>query len=128
MASSKQPKEPEWLAQPSGACCIKGHIHSGNPRGEYEWIAEVETYVVHPPQDKSNGHIVLYYPDVFGFFTNGLLIMDEMADAGYTVLGIDYFQGVSDIHSISLKSTPCLVIKRSARGELKWMDNMNADN
>lgn len=53
----------------------------------------METYVVHPPQDKSNGHIVLYYPDVFGFFTNGLLIMDEMADAGYTVLGIDYFQG-----------------------------------
>lgn len=54
----------------------------------------METYVVHPPQDKANGHIVLYYPDVFGFFTNGLLIMDELADAGYLVLGIDYFQGV----------------------------------
>jgi hypothetical protein len=37
----------------------------------------------------------LYFPDVFGFFPNGLLVMDGFADAGYTVLGLDYFRGVS---------------------------------
>ena len=36
---------------------------------------------------------MLYYPDVFGFFTNGLLVMDEFAAAGYLTIGIDYFQG-----------------------------------
>jgi len=120
MTSSKQPKEPEWLAKPSGACCLKGHIHSGDPRGEYEWIADMETYIVHPPEGKANGHIVLYYPDVFGFFTNGLLIMDEIADAGYTVLGIDYFQGVS--HSPNHQPQGDLVppsYQRSAKGKLK---------
>jgi len=95
MAPSNQPKEPEWLARPSGECCLKGHIHTGNPKGEFEWIADVETYVSRPPPGKANGHIVLYYPDVFGMFTNGLVIMDDMAEAGYLVLGIDYFHGVS---------------------------------
>ena len=56
----------------------------------------METYVSQPPKDKANGHIVLYYPDVFGFFTNGLLVMDSFAAAGYLAIGIDYFQGVSD--------------------------------
>ena len=56
----------------------------------------METYVSQPPKDKANGHIVLYYPDVFGFFTNGLLVMDSFAEAGYLAIGIDYFQGVSE--------------------------------
>ena len=93
--ASKQPKEPEWLAKPSGACCLKGHIHSGTPKGQFEWNNSVESYISHPPAGKDNGNIIIYYPDVYGFFTNGLLIMDEMASAGYTVIGIDYFQGVS---------------------------------
>lgn len=39
--------------------------------------------------------VLLYFPDVWGIFTNGNLVMDAFADAGYTVLGIDYFRGVS---------------------------------
>lgn len=96
MGLGNQPNEPEWMALPSGACCLKGHLHSGKPRGTFEQVKDLETYVARPSPDKDNGNVIIYYPDVFGFFTNGLLIMDEMADAGYTTIGIDYFQGVSD--------------------------------
>lgn len=89
-----QPAEPEWLAKPSADCCLKGHIHSGDALGRFEDIDSIQTYVTEPAADKANGNIVLYYADVYGMFTNGLLIMDEMAKAGYLVLGLDYFQGV----------------------------------
>jgi dienelactone hydrolase len=93
--NSHQPEEPQWLAKPSGDCCLKGHLHTGTVQGTFERLVDIETYVTHPPADKANGHIVLYYPDVFGFFTNGLLVMDSFAAAGYLAIGIDYFQGVS---------------------------------
>lgn len=84
----------DYLAKPSGECCLKGHLHAGEPRGTFETIADVETYVVKPSPDKSNGHILLYFPDVWGMFPNGLLIMDGFADAGYLTIGLDYFRGV----------------------------------
>lgn len=87
-------KTPGYLAKPSGECCLKGTIHEGEVRGSWEVIADVETYVSKPPTDKANGHIVLYFPDVWGMFVNGLLVMDAFADAGYLVLGLDYFRGV----------------------------------
>ncbi|KUJ08229.1 alpha/beta-hydrolase [Mollisia scopiformis] len=85
--------EDNYLAKPSGACCLKGSIHEGNPRGSQGTIAEVETYIVPPPEGKANGHVLLYFPDVWGLFNNGLLIMDGFADAGYFVFGLDYFRG-----------------------------------
>lgn len=86
--------EDPYLAKPSGACCLKGSLHEGTPRGEMATIAGVETYTVTPPKEKANGHILLYFPDVWGLFNNGLLIMDGFADAGFLVLGLDYFRGV----------------------------------
>lgn len=71
------------IAKPSDVCCLKGTLHEGKPRGKTTTVADVETYVVEPPQGKANGHILLYYPDVWGFFQNGFLIMDGFADAGY---------------------------------------------
>jgi dienelactone hydrolase len=65
-----------YLAKPSGSCCLTGHLHTGTPLGTFQRIANVNTYVTHPPPSKANGHIVLYYADVFGMFTNGLLVMD----------------------------------------------------
>lgn len=62
-------------------------------------VAGVETYVVKPRVDITNGHILLYFPDVWGMFPNGLLVMDAFADAGYLVLGLDYFRGVCLFHS-----------------------------
>lgn len=84
------------IAKPSDACCLKGTLHDGQPRGKITTIAGVETYVAEPPMDKANGHVVLYFPDVWGFFTNGFLVMDGFADAGFLTLGLDYFQGVSN--------------------------------
>jgi hypothetical protein len=100
MAGAPHPEQTKedgskFLAEPSGPCCLQGFRHKGDPRGSFSTIANVETYVVHPESGKSNGNVLLYFPDVWGLFTNGLLVMDTFADAGYTVLGLDYFQGVS---------------------------------
>ncbi|RYP18151.1 hypothetical protein DL765_004077 [Monosporascus sp. GIB2] len=83
----------DYLANPSGPCCLKGTLHKGEARGRWEAIAGVETYISEPPQGKANGHVLLYFPDVWGMFPNGFLIMDGFADAGYLVLGLDYFRG-----------------------------------
>lgn len=104
----------DYLAKPSGLCCLKGSLHSGQPRGSWSEYAGVETYVVEPRKGgKSNGHALLYFADVrrspesakqaleltclflqvWGMFDNGLLVMDSFADAGYLVLGLDYFRG-----------------------------------
>lgn len=90
-----------YLAKPSGECCLKGSLHSGEARGVFETVAEIETYVSQPPPDRSNGHILLYFPDVWGMFPNGLLVMDGFADAGYLTLGLDYFRGVRHCYSDS---------------------------
>lgn len=91
--------DPPFLAKPSGACCLEGTIHTGDPRGRFTNIAGVDTYVVKPTANNSNGNILLYYPDVWGMFTNGLLVMDAFADAGYLTIGLDYFRGVSRMPS-----------------------------
>lgn len=108
--SSEQPRsrvdslvDPEeskgsYLAKPSGQCCLKGTIHKGESRGRWETIAEVETYISTPRDGQGNGNVLLYFPDVWGMFPNGLLVMDAFADAGYTVLGLDYFRGVRAFH------------------------------
>ena len=83
-----------YLAKPSGACCLKGTIHKGESRGSWETIEGVETYISTPTKN-ANGHVLLYFPDVWGMFPNGLLVMDAFADAGFLVLGLDYFRGVS---------------------------------
>lgn len=82
------------MAKPSGLCCLNGTIHEGKPRGSWETIADVETYVASPPAGKENGHVLLYFPDVWGMFPNGLLVMDAFAEAGFLTLGLDYFRGV----------------------------------
>ena len=85
----------DYLAKPPGDCCLEGTVHEGEPKGRFETITDVETYVATPPEEKANGRILLYFPDVWGIFNNGLLIMDGYADAGYLTLGLDYFRGVN---------------------------------
>lgn len=82
-----------YLAKPPGDCCIAGNLHVGEPRGTQETIDGIDTYVAHPPAGKSNGNIVLWFPDVWGLSNNGLLVMDGFADAGYLTVGLDYFRG-----------------------------------
>lgn len=82
------------LAQPLSLCCWLGTIHKGTPRGNLEIILDVPTYVARPAPDKANGHIVLYFPDVWGMSNNAQLLMDGFADAGFLTIGMDYFRGV----------------------------------
>ena len=84
-----------YIAKPSGQCCLKGSLHDGEPKGRYDTVAGINTYISEPAAGKANGNIVLYFPDVYGFFTNGLLVMDGFAEAGYLAIGLDYFRGVS---------------------------------
>lgn len=95
----------DYLAKPPGDCCLKGTIHDGEPRGRVETIADIDTYVVKPPSGKDRGAILLFFPDVWGLFKNGNLVMDGFADAGYTVFGLDYFQGVSPAASMCINLT-----------------------
>lgn len=53
---------------------------------------------------------MLYFPDVWGFFNNGFLIMDGFADAGFLTLGLDYFRGVRTQKDLSINEramAPC---------------------
>lgn len=86
--------DSQYLAKPSGPCCLKGNLHEGDPRGKIQTISGIETYISTPAAENANGHIVLYFPDVYGLFNNARLIMDAFADAGYLTLGLDYFKGV----------------------------------
>ncbi|KAF2754407.1 alpha/beta-hydrolase [Pseudovirgaria hyperparasitica] len=87
------PNDNDYLAKPPSTCCLSGTLHTGTPRGAHETIASLDTYIVKPPSSSENGHVLLYFPDVWGFFANGFLVMDAFADAGYLVLGPDYFRG-----------------------------------
>jgi hypothetical protein len=87
----------EYLATPPGKCCIQGFPHKGEPRGTHETIASVETYTVHNGTGQENGPVLLFFPDVTGMSLNNRLLMDAFANAGYDVLGLNYFQGVSSI-------------------------------
>jgi len=89
-----EPNEPKkYLAKPSSLCCLSGTLHEGEPRGTFETLSSLETYIATPKDSNANGNIVLYFPDVWGLFNNGLLIMDAFADAGYLTVGVDYFRG-----------------------------------
>jgi dienelactone hydrolase len=82
-----------YVAQPPSDCCLTGHLHDGEPRGTVEKVGGLDTYISRPAEGKATGHVLLYFPDVWGFFKNGFLVMDSFADAGFTVFGIDYFEG-----------------------------------
>jgi len=88
--------EESYLAKPCGTCCIKGAIHDGDPQGSIVTVAGVQTYVARPAECKTNGNIVLYFPDIHALGKNCRLLMDSYASAGYLVLALDYFRGVCD--------------------------------
>jgi hypothetical protein len=95
MASKESKGKDTYLAQPPSSSCWVGTVHKGTPRGNLETILDVPTYVARPTPERANGHIVLYFPDVWGMSNNAQLLMDCFADAGFLTLGMDYFRGVS---------------------------------
>ncbi|KAI0521556.1 hypothetical protein F5B22DRAFT_634466 [Xylaria bambusicola] len=93
MESEIVARSDEYLAKPSGLCCLEGTIHKDEARGGWGMIEGIETYIATPSSTKANGHVLLYFPDIWGLFLNSLLVMDAFADAGYLTLGLDYFRG-----------------------------------
>lgn len=94
MAAKESAGQEAYLAQPPSSSCWLGTIHEGTPHGNLETILDVPTYVASPTPEKANGHIVLYFPDVWGISNNAKLLMDSFADAGFLTCGMDYFRGV----------------------------------
>ncbi|KAF2158508.1 hypothetical protein M409DRAFT_38208 [Zasmidium cellare ATCC 36951] len=87
--------DAQVLAKPtSSLCCLNGSIHEGQPKGEILSIEGVDSYIAKPGDGKDSGNIIIYSPDVNGFYNNAFLIMDVMAELSEClVLGIDYFKG-----------------------------------
>lgn len=74
--------------------CIKGSLDEGIPRGKDSTIAGVPCYITQPPAEAANGCAVILATDAFGYqLINARLIADAYADAGYTCVVPDYFQG-----------------------------------
>ncbi|KAH7007552.1 hypothetical protein EDB80DRAFT_881050 [Ilyonectria destructans] len=80
-ADNSTPRDNEYLAKPSGACCVKDTIHKAEPRGKWETITDVKLYIATPPDGKDNRSVLLYFPDVLGMFPDGILVMDAFANA-----------------------------------------------
>ncbi|KAH3899501.1 probable Protein AIM2 [Saccharomycodes ludwigii] len=88
-------------SNPPGACCFQGFKHEGTPVGKYEELFGLETYVT--GSSKENKYIVIL-GDVFGIkLANCLLIADQLAQSGYTVLYPDILNG--DIVDIDNKAS-----------------------
>ncbi len=131
----------------------RGHLHNGEPKGEFDRITDIDTYVAKPAEGKANGNIILYvcllahvatqrthyqtatFPMSLASSPTGkfreiqslllvvvltgvaidyvcalpayncsrqrltslayAVVCDAFAEAGYTTIGIDYFEGVS---------------------------------
>ncbi|OAA68281.1 dienelactone hydrolase [Niveomyces insectorum RCEF 264] len=98
-----------YLAKLPSLCCFVGAIHDGTPKGTEAELAGVPTYVARPPDGvPANGHVVLYFPDVWGLSINAKLLIDGFAAAGFTALGMDYFRGddISNYRSMDGKKQP----------------------
>nr|AMB48909.1 dienelactone hydrolase [Fusarium subglutinans] len=81
------------LAKPADLCCLKGSFHSGEATGSTIQIDGIDTYVAKPHPNRSNGNVLLFFPDAFGLHINSFLMMDAFAECGYLTLGVDYFLG-----------------------------------
>ncbi|KAI9039898.1 dienelactone hydrolase [Aspergillus affinis] len=87
------------LAKPADLCCLKGAFHTGEPTGSIAQIGGVDTYIAKPHPERSNGNVVLFFPDAFGLHISNFLMMDAFAECGYLTLGVDYFFGIKNVKS-----------------------------
>jgi len=74
--------------------CVKGVIHEGTPKGKFEKIGGVDTYVATPTVDYPKDKAVLFLPDVFGAqLINAQLMADAFAENGFKTFIPDYLNG-----------------------------------
>ncbi|KAF8183685.1 dienelactone hydrolase endo-1,3,1,4-beta-D-glucanase [Pholiota molesta] len=74
--------------------CIKGVTHEGTPKGKFETIGGVYTYVATPTVDYPKDKAILFLTDVFGpQFINAQLLADDFAANGFKVYAPDILNG-----------------------------------
>ncbi|ODV66636.1 dienelactone hydrolase [Hyphopichia burtonii NRRL Y-1933] len=76
-----------------GACCVHATLHEGEPKGQHQIVAGVDSYVA--GAENGNDNIIVILPDIYGYkFKNNMLIADEVARLGkYKVLVPDLAEG-----------------------------------
>ncbi|KAJ6090276.1 Protein AIM2 [Penicillium sp. IBT 16267x] len=80
-------------SNPPSTCCVNGFKHEGTPVGEFKDFDGVKTYIGTPKNNKKPETAILYLSDVFGFFPNNQLLVDEFANNGYLTIFPDLFNG-----------------------------------
>jgi len=74
--------------------CIKGVTHEGTPKGKWEKIGGVDSYVATPTGDYPQNKAILFLPDVFGpQLPNAQLLADDFAANGLKAIIPDYLNG-----------------------------------
>ncbi|GAA5868034.1 hypothetical protein JCM8547_000785 [Rhodosporidiobolus lusitaniae] len=77
-----------------GSCCIQGYIHEGTPKGSFEELNGVRTYVALPSGEYDKTKAILFLTDIFGTeLNNGKLLADSFAANGFAVYMPDYLNG-----------------------------------
>lgn len=71
------------------SCCVSGHIHEGTPKGKFETLHGLNTYVT-----GSGAATIVFLPDIFGIYPNVQLLADTWAEeGGWRVVVPDPFEG-----------------------------------
>jgi len=74
--------------------CVKGVTHEGTPKGKWEKIGGVDTYVATPTKDYPKDKAILFLTDVFGpQLINAQLLADDFAENGFKTFVPDYLNG-----------------------------------
>jgi len=74
--------------------CVKGVTHEGVPKGKWEKIGGVDSYVAVPSGDYPLDKAILFLPDVFGaHLINAQLLADDFAANGIKTIIPDYLNG-----------------------------------
>lgn len=67
----------------SSSCCISGHVHEGEPKGQIIDLHGRKTYIAEPPNGTAAKGIIIIVPDAFGLpFINNQLLADHYATKG----------------------------------------------
>jgi len=71
--------------------CVKGVTHEGTPKGKWEKIGGVDSYVATPAGDYPQNKAILFLTDVFGpQIPNAQLLADDFAANGFKTIVPDY--------------------------------------
>jgi dienelactone hydrolase len=74
--------------------CVKGVTHEGTPKGKWESIGGVNSYVATPAGEYPKNKAILFLPDVFGpQLPNAQLLADDFAANGIKTIIPDYLNG-----------------------------------